>query len=99
MYIGFFARLSSPWFNYTTHRCITFWYHIGSSGGLRILVVREDGSETEAIWTLSGDQGYNWQQGRASIPDVSSNITVCIFIQIIINILTIYKRWILQKMI
>jgi hypothetical protein len=72
---------------------------MGSSGNLRILVEREHNSFSKTVWTLSGDQGYNWQQGRASIPDVSSNITVCIFIQIIFNILTICKRCILQKII
>jgi hypothetical protein len=72
---------------------------MGLSGNLKILVEREYDSFSKTVWTLSGDQGYNWQQGRASIPDVSSNITVCIFIQIIFNILTIYKRWILQNII
>lgn len=98
-YMEYFARLTSPLFNYTTHRCITFWYHMGSSGNLRILVENEHNNFSKTVWTLSGDQKYNWQQGRASIPYVSSNIRVCIFIQIIFNILTIYKRWILQKII
>ena len=75
-YMRSFARLSSPLFNYTTHRCITFWYHMGLSGNLKILVEREHDSFSKTVWTLSGDQGYNWQQGRASIPDVSSNITI-----------------------
>ena len=64
----------------------------GSPGDLRILVVREDGSETEAIWTLSGNQGDKWQLGRASIPDVSSNIQVFFYsnhIQHINNIQTL----------
>jgi hypothetical protein len=49
-------------------------------------------SETETIWTLSGDQGDKWQQGRASIPDISSNIQVCFYsnhIQHINNIQTL----------
>jgi hypothetical protein len=47
--------------------------HLGLSGNLKILVEREYDSFSKTVWTLSGDQGYNWQQGRASIPDVSSN--------------------------
>jgi hypothetical protein len=90
---GEFARLISPLLRYETHRCITFWYHMyGSPGDLKILVVREHHSETETIWTLSRDQGDKWQQGRASIPDISSNIQVCFYsnhIQHINNIQTL----------
>ena len=60
----------------------------GIPGGLNILVVREP---PETIWTLSGNQGDKWQQGRALIPNISSNIQVCFYsnhIQHINNIQT-----------
>ncbi|MGH0143242.1 UNVERIFIED_CONTAM: hypothetical protein FKN15_078375 [Acipenser sinensis] len=72
------ARLVSPLYNVTTKAkgpyntpfCISFYYHMYGKhiGSLNVLVrVKSIGALDTQVWTLSGNQGPNWQQANITI--------------------------------
>ena len=68
------ARLESEVFTPTTGkgRCLSFWYHMqgGHIGTLNVYMRVYGQSETK-LWSMTGDQGTNWNS--ASAPILSGN--------------------------
>lgn len=70
---GDIARLISPWFpSDVSAQCFQFWYHmngpneINAVGTLRILL--RTGSLESTMFSMSGNQGENWNIGYFRIP-------------------------------
>ncbi|XP_041107013.1 MAM domain-containing glycosylphosphatidylinositol anchor protein 1 [Polyodon spathula] len=72
------ARLVSPLYNvttkakgpYSTPFCISFYYHMYGKhiGSLNVLLrVKSVGALDMQVWTLSGNQGPDWQQANITI--------------------------------
>ncbi|XP_025085553.1 MAM and LDL-receptor class A domain-containing protein 1-like [Pomacea canaliculata] len=64
------ARLHSEILNNSSHpQCLTFWYNMHGAGMGTLSVYKNLVSRTSGLiqlWTLSGDQGAQWQ--KASVP-------------------------------
>ena len=74
--------LKSTQFEATSNsgKCMTFWYHMYGStvGDLRVIFRSLNGLKTiksELMWSLSGNQGNKWMQGRIGI-QMSTNYQV-----------------------
>lgn len=72
-YPGDVARLMSPWFpSDVSARCFQFWYHMNGPnemnavGTLRISL--RTGSLESTMFSMSGNQGENWNVGYFRIP-------------------------------
>jgi len=66
--------LKSPQFDATSKSgmCMNFWYHMSGStvGDLKVYFRSLNGATTtksEIMWSLSGNQGNKWMQGRIGI--------------------------------
>ncbi|XP_062981518.1 neuropilin-1 isoform X2 [Elgaria multicarinata webbii] len=68
---GKVARLISPIINpHNTALCMTFWYHMSGAhvGTLRIKLRYQPPKEyDQVLWTLSGNQGNFWKEGRVPL--------------------------------
>ena len=71
------ARLVSQAFSSlpSSGRCVQFWYHMFGSdiGTLNVIWKTGPGNGSESvIWSLSGQKGNKWLNGRVSLPKISN---------------------------
>ncbi|XP_019632083.1 PREDICTED: MAM and LDL-receptor class A domain-containing protein 2-like [Branchiostoma belcheri] len=66
------ARLVSPLVSPTGTKCLTFWYHMYGDHVDSLNVYVQTGPVVgQPIWTKSGTQGNQWDQGQVDIPSNS----------------------------
>ncbi|XP_069790013.1 neuropilin-2-like isoform X2 [Narcine bancroftii] len=73
------ARLLSPVVPpINSHRCMVFWYQMrgASVGTLRVLLRKR--TDDVMLWSLRGDQGDKWKEGKIILPGYNSDYQVII---------------------
>lgn len=62
------ARLISPNYNGRATQCLRFYYNMYGSGVNRLNVYTKNGNSLgSAIWTLTGNQGSDWQKAEVTL--------------------------------
>ena len=70
--------ISENFHKHTNQKCFRFWYNMkGAQMGTLNVYLTSNGVKT-LKWTLSGDQGSTWRQGRVPIPRQQYDYTVSI---------------------
>ncbi|GCB85049.1 hypothetical protein scyTo_0025699, partial [Scyliorhinus torazame] len=76
---GQHARLLSPMVPpINSHRCMVFWYQMRGAnvGTLRVLLRKRMNNVT--LWSLRGDQGDKWKEGKIILPGYNVDYQVII---------------------
>ncbi len=84
---GDVAKLQSQFIQVTPNpRCFKFWYHMKGSSMGRIDIDIQTESSVVPVWTLSGDQGSDWNHGSFEIPNLpGKKYKVCRFHTIVVK--------------
>lgn len=73
------AILESPCFSLTgvSAPYLTFWYHMrGTNMGSLVVDVNANGTVTQNVWTVSGNQGLYWKQGWLNLAAYSTQTSL-----------------------
>ncbi|XP_072117389.1 neuropilin-2-like isoform X2 [Mobula birostris] len=76
---GQHARLLSPMVPpINSHRCMVFWYRMRGAGVGVLRVLLRKRPDDLMLWSLRGDQGDKWKEGRVILPGYNSDYQVII---------------------
>ncbi len=66
--LGYKSQLMSHSFDPTEERCLTWWYNMcgRTVGSLTVYLINSRSGTKTSLWSKSGEQGKDWEQGFAS---------------------------------
>lgn len=66
--LGYKSQLMSHSFDPTEERCLTWWYNMygRTVGSLTVYLINSHSGSKTSLWSKSGEQGKDWEQGFAS---------------------------------
>ncbi|CAF1046788.1 unnamed protein product [Didymodactylos carnosus] len=76
---GHKARLISPLYRKSSKTCaFTFWYHMFGETVNTLNILIRAGTSDSLLWTLSGNQGNEWNAARVSLPQCASEFRIIV---------------------
>ena len=67
------AQLVTPTYSSPSGGCLNFYYNMnGAAMGTLNVILQQTGRQKQRLWTLSGNQGLNWQLAQVTVPPSTS---------------------------